>query len=82
MKPVLQFIALVALLLLAGCGPAEAPPPPAPVKSEIELKREKYFGVQVATDSSVDWRSTGLGVKILAAGDGPFVRFSDRVRVH
>ena len=75
MKPGLRFIPLIALLLLAGCGPAEAPPPPAPVKTEIELKRE-------VADLSVDWRSTGLGVKILMPGEGLSPQFSDRVRVH
>lgn len=82
MKPGLRFIPLIALLLLAGCGPAEAPPPPAPVKTEIELKRERYFGPQVVADVSVDWRSTGLGVKILMPGEGRSPQFSDRVRVH
>ena len=82
MKPGLRFIPLIALLLLAGCGPAEAPPPPAPVKTEIELKRERYFGPQVVADLSVDWRSTGLGVKILIPGEGLSPQFSDRVRVH
>jgi FKBP-type peptidyl-prolyl cis-trans isomerase FklB len=83
MKPGFRFIPLVALLLFAGCGPAEPPPPPpAPVKSDLELRREKYFGAAVAADVTVDWRSTGLGVKLLAPGEGPFVQFSDRVRVH
>jgi FKBP-type peptidyl-prolyl cis-trans isomerase len=85
MKPELRFISLVALLLFAGCGPAEPPPAPAPsapVKSELELKREKYFGAEAAADASVDWRSTGLGVKMLVPGEGPSPRFSDRVRVH
>ena len=64
MKPGCQYFLLAALLLFGGCGPAEPPPPPpvsVPVKSELELKREKYFGAAVAADASVDWRSTGLG---------------------
>lgn len=73
---------LGTVLLFAGCSPAEPPVPPAPVKSEAELKREKYYGASVAADQTVDWRSTGLGVKILAPGEGPFPQFSDRVRVH
>ena len=85
MKQELRVFSLVSLLLCAGCGPVEPTPPPTPVvpeKSELELKREKYFGAAVAADPAVDWRSTGLGVKILAAGEGPLVQFSDRVRVH
>ncbi len=82
MKHAYPFLALVTVLGLAGCGPAEPPTPPAPVKSEAELKREKYYGATVAADPSVDWRSTGLGIKILAPGDGPFPQFSERVRVH
>lgn len=85
MKPVLRLLQLVATMVFSGCGPAEPPPPPipaVPVKSELELKREKYFGAEVAADPSVDWRSTGLGVKMLAPGNGLSPQFSDRVRVH
>jgi FKBP-type peptidyl-prolyl cis-trans isomerase FklB len=85
MKRGLRFLPLVALLLFQGCGPKEPSPPSppsAPVKSDLELKREKYFGPAVVTDASVDWRSTGLGVKMLVLGDGPAPQFSDRVRVH
>lgn len=72
----------LVLLVLSGCTPAEPPPPPAPVKSELELKREKFFGAAVAADKAVDWRSTGLGVKILVAGEGATPTLSDKVRVH
>ena len=82
MQHAYRFLALGAVLGFAGCGPAEPPPPPVPVKSETELKREKYYGAAVAADSSVDWRSTGLGVKILEPGAGSFPQFSERVRVH
>jgi len=83
MKHAHRFLPLMAVLLLAGCSPAEPPPPPpAPVKSEAELKRVKYYGEVVAADPTVDWRSTGLGVKILAPGEGASPQFADRVRVH
>ena len=85
MKPGSCFLLLSAILLCGGCGPAEPPPPSpptAPVKSDIELKREKYFGAAVATDASVDWRSSGLGVKMLVPGEGLSPQFSDRVRVN
>lgn len=80
-----RYLPLAAILLCGGCGPSEppaAPPPAAPAKSEIELKREKYFGAQAAADATVDWRSTGLGVKMLAQGTGSFPQYPDRVRVH
>lgn len=82
MKPAPRLLLLLAVLLLAACAPAEPPPPPAPVKSETELRRVKYYGEEVAADPLVDWRSTGLGVKILVAGEGAAPQFSDRVRVH
>lgn len=82
MKQFLSALLLVALLATIGCGPAEPPAPPAPVKSDLQLKREKFFGEAAANDPAVDWRSTGLGVKILVEGEGEPPKFSDRVRVH
>jgi FKBP-type peptidyl-prolyl cis-trans isomerase FklB len=77
-----RYALILVSLLVIGCGPKEPPPLPAPVKSELEIKREKFFGVAVAADPTVDWRSTGLGVKILVPGEGASPTFSDRVRVH
>lgn len=78
----LRCLLLLVALALAGCGPAEPRPPPAPVKSDLELKREKFFGASAAADATIDWRSTGLGVKIIAPGEGANATFSDSVRVH
>ncbi len=72
----------VIVLFLMGCAPKETPPPPAPAKSEVQVKREKFFGLEAAADPTVDWRSTGLGVKILVPGEGTPPTLSDRVRVH
>lgn len=70
------------MVVCAGCAPKEPPPPPVPVKSDIELKREKFFGAEAAADPSIDWRSTGLGVKILVPGEGASPMFSDKARMH
>jgi FKBP-type peptidyl-prolyl cis-trans isomerase len=82
MKRVLPVLLVLAVLPWSGCAPTEPPPPPAPVKSEVQLKREKFFGVAAAADPAIDWRSSGLGVKILAPGEGPEPTLSDKVRVH
>lgn len=82
MKRAIHGLALGAVLVWSGCAPAEPPPPPAPVKPELQVKREKFFGVAAAADPAIDWRSSGLGVKILAPGEGMAPKFSDKVRVH
>ncbi|HWA26405.1 MAG TPA: FKBP-type peptidyl-prolyl cis-trans isomerase [Lacunisphaera sp.] len=82
MKQVSRLLLILVAMYLAGCGPAEPPPPAAPAKSETELRRVKYFGAAVAADTSVDWRSSGLGVKIITPGTGVSPGFSDKVRVH
>ena len=75
-------VVLLAILVLAtvGCGPK--PPPPPPEKSEAEVRREQYFGKEIAADPTIAWRPSNLGIKIVAPGDGPLIQLQDRVRVH
>lgn len=77
-----RFLPLVVLLFTAGCAPEEPPPPPVLEKSPAELQREKFFGAAVAADPAVVWRSSGLGMKVLTAGEGAPPRLTDRIRLH
>lgn len=67
------------LLLLAGCGPKE--PPPAPEQDEALMWREQYFGA-LAQTPGIEWRASGLGIRILAPGTGEAPKMTDRIRVH
>lgn len=78
----LRSVLSALVLILSGCAPKEPPSPPAPVKSDLQLKREKFFGLEAVSDPTVDWRSSGLGIKTLVPGEGTAPTFSDRVRVH
>ena len=81
MRQVLPLLAVGGVLLLAGCSSKE---PEAPVVSEADeaaLQHEKFFGAE-AKAPGIAWRSSGLGVRILAPGDGPAPKMSDTVRVH
>lgn len=73
---------VISALGMTGCTPKEPPPPPVAEKSPAEREREKFFGAAVAADPAVSWRPSGLGVKVLAAGEGAFPRISDRIRLH
>lgn len=70
-----------ALWALSACGPA-APPPAAPEKTEAEVRRERWFGPELAAKPGIAWRATGLGVELLAPGSGVAPTRTDRVRVH
>ncbi len=78
--PALSFLSL--LLTVAGCAPKPPPPPVVPEKTEAELRREQYFGPEIAADKAIVWRTSNLGIKLLSPGEGPLVQLQDRVRVH
>ncbi len=76
------FLLVTLLLGAAGCAPKPPPAPARPEKSEAEQRREQYFGAEIAADKDIAWRASNLGIRILAAGEGPLVQLQDRVRVH
>lgn len=82
MKRGISCFAVGGVLLLTGCGPKEPPAPGGPEKSVNEVRREEYFGREIAADPTIAWRSSNLGIKIIAPGAGPLLQLTDRVRVH
>lgn len=82
MQRPLGLFALVLALFAAGCGPKAPPAPVVPEKTEAELRRLDYFGPEVAADPGVQWRPSGLGIKVVTPGEGLAPQMTDRVRVH
>jgi FKBP-type peptidyl-prolyl cis-trans isomerase len=82
MKPASGLLLIAAALVVAGCGPKGPPPPAVPEKTDAEVRREQYFGPEIAADKSITWRNSNLGLKILAPGEGRLIQLQDRVRVH
>lgn len=74
--------ACCALWALTACGPPPPPPPVVPEKTEAELRRDRWFGPELAAKPGIAWRPTGLGVEILEPGAGVAPTRTDRVRVH
>lgn len=82
MKRLFPVLALAGLLVVAGCAPAEPPAPVGSEKSRAELQRVDFFGAEAAADPAVTWRPSGLGVKIIAPGEGLTPQPADRIRVN
>lgn len=78
----MRILVLVLASLLAGCAPREPAAPPAPVKTEAELRREKWFGPEIARKPGIEWRSSGLGIEVLVPGEGLAPQRTDKVRLH
>ena len=53
----------------------------APVRDEAAVRREWLFGPRAAAPG-ITWRPSGLGLRILAPGEGAAPLPTDRVRVH
>ena len=71
---------MVAGLLFSGCSPQE---PVAPVVSEADeaaARHEQFFGAE-AKAPGIAWRSSGLGIRVLVAGEGAAPKMSDAIRV-
>lgn len=47
-----------------------------------EERRENWFGVAIAAQPGIEWRSSGLGLEVLQEGSGPLVQRMDRIRIN
>ena len=71
----------VLILVLAGCARQEPVAPPTAEVDDAAVRHEQLFGLEAkATD--IIWRSSGLGIRLLAPGAGAAPKLSDTVRVH
>ncbi len=77
----LGLTAILAIGVLSACGPKPLAADETTL-SEAEQWRVHYFGEKLAFDKGIDWRSSGLGVRILKPGSGPAPKPTDTVRVH
>lgn len=66
---------------LAGCAPKEEPPPVVSEADQAAARRDKFFG-ESARDPAIQWRPSGLGIKIVIPGEGAAPGPTDRIRVH
>jgi FKBP-type peptidyl-prolyl cis-trans isomerase len=76
----LPLLLLAVLPLLSACAPKEKPVVQAPQDPAV-ARRDFLFGPRSAQPDIV-WRPSGLGIRLVAAGDGPSPQAADKVRVH
>ena len=74
-------VGLLATTLLVGCAPQEPPAVAAPVRDEVALRRDWLFGER-GQATNIDWRPSGLGIRIINPGEGTPPGSMDRIRVH
>jgi FKBP-type peptidyl-prolyl cis-trans isomerase len=81
MKRALLLVSASAVLVLGGCSQKEPVTPPAPPRDEAAVQREWLYG-QRAAAADIAWQPSGLGIRLLAPGEGAPPKATDRVRVH
>lgn len=75
-------LALIFVLGICGSFTACKPePPPPPPRDEAAVQREWLYGGRAA-EKDITWKSDGLGIRVLAPGEGATPTPADRVRVH
>jgi len=74
------FTGFLVMGVLCGCGPAQ-PEVKRVIRDDATIMREWLYGPR-STESGVVWQSSGLGIRLLAAGAGVTPTRADRVRVH
>jgi hypothetical protein len=67
-------------LSFTGCNPKEAAPLP-PKRDETAVRHEWLYGPRAAA-ANIAWQSSGLGIRLLATGEGVSPLPTDHVRVH
>lgn len=63
---------------LSGCGPRETP---EAEPDETLVWRERYFG-DLSKVTGIQWRNSGLGIRVLVPGEGKAPAMTDRIRVY
>ena len=81
MNYLIRLPAVGLLLVLAGCGPKEPEPSVITEQDKAALRRVELFGA-AATAADITWRPSGLGIRILAPGEGVAPQVTDVIRVH
>ena len=81
MKNMIRLLAFSSALVLAGCGPKEPVRPETSEQDQARVRRLEFFG-PAAQAPGITWRPSGLGIRIITAGDGPAPKTTDRIRLH